>query len=193
MKIFTVILLLLVTTPAHAVQHWMHSLGRAHSASLGVALSTGSDKPHDVWIGATKQAITEWNKKAQISPFTTIAGSEYITVFQKAKAWKKNCNLNGFACNTVTGGTKSGKNRKCRINIAAKANIKSAAFKKMLMLHEIGHCYSLDHNDHHYKDDRKDEDIDVSRGELMHITGCPLKDSECGVTTQAIDVINVAY
>ena len=194
MKIFTVILLLLVTTPAHAVQHWLHDdAGKATTPALGFALSTGSDAPPvaEKWQRATSNAVKNWSLNTQIRPFMAVPGFQRVTVYQDDSTMPEKCKP-GYACASIN----RSNDIECAINIGTNANPKSAAFKKMLMTHESGHCYGLGHNDHIYIGDKADlpnEDISISREELMHASGCPDLFQKCGVTDQAKEVINLAY
>lgn len=194
MKITLLILLLFTATaPAHAVQHWYHHLGKAHTEALGVALSIDSDAPPAYWGKPIKQAVAEWDNETDVRPFMQTVGYEDITIIQNPDKWGSDCSTTSLACISVTGGNKNGTNRVCEINIATKSNNFSEAKKKTVILHEMGHCYSLDHNNRIYADDRDAEDADVSNNELMHLTGCPAMGTKCGVTPQAESTINIAY
>ena len=193
-KIISIICLyLFVISPAMAVQHWYHSLGKSHTASLGVAISTGSDAPPGIWTSSVRDAIEEWGDETDISPFLQTEGYENITIFQDPNAWASGCASTAVVCVEISGGAVQGGDRECLMNLSTGANSLGAAKRITAILHEIGHCYTLDHNDPYYVDNTPDEDVSVSRGELMHITGCPSQNSTCGVTAQAESTINTAY
>lgn len=193
-KIISIVCLyLFVISPAMAIQHWMHEVGRAHTDALGVAFAVGSTTPPTAWKAATNTAVRKW-AKTDINPFKQTAGFENITVYQDPADWESACN-NGIACTSVEGGDVQGGNRECRINLNPEWNSLASGYMTMAMLHEIGHCYSLAHNDQFMmpNDGIADEDIEVSEAELMHQTGCPGLDNICLVTDQAKNVINGAY
>jgi len=184
-------LLIPISTPAFAVQHWNLSAGRATTSSLGVAITTNSEETlPGYWTNVVISAVNDWAEEADINPVMIDAGFERVRIFQDDDQMPSAC-IPGFACASVN----RSNDIECSINIGTNANNKSAAFKYMLVLHELGHCYGLDHNDHEYVDDRDDEDVDISQAELMHASGCPgiTPAHHCGITEQAKDVIDRAY
>ena len=187
------ILTLLSSSSALAVQHWYHNLGRSHTESLGVAISTGSDAPPGIWTSSVRVAIKEWSDETDISPFLQTEGYENITIFQDPDAWRSGCAATALVCVQISGGEKQGGDRSCLMNLSTAANDLGAAKRITAILHEIGHCYSLDHNDQYYVDNTPDEDVNLSLKELMHISGCPKLKYKCGVTPQAKSTINTAY
>lgn len=179
-----------------AIQHWLHEVGKSHTDALGIGIvTTAADKVTSDWETAVKQALKLWADESDINPFEQTLGFENIRVFTNPYAWKSHCN-NGIACASVSGGEKQGGDRECSINISNRYDSLSWKYKRMAMLHELGHCYSLAHNDQFMEnpdDGEADEEAEVSRAELMHASGCPDENNECKVTDQAKSVINTAY